>query len=79
MSYLTLSQVCDSGGSARAGGEGGDGDDGASMVRKILRMEVKVLSGSGLVSLVLALLSSPFPCLHLLLLSKQMCQWWVAG
>lgn len=78
-SYWTLSQVCDSGGSVRAGGVGGDGDDGVSMVRKIWRMEAKVLSGSGLVGLVLALLSSPFPCLHQLHPLKKKCQWWVAG
>lgn len=69
--YLTLSQVCDSGGSAKVGGVGGDGDDGVSMVRKILRMEAMVLSGCELVALVLALLSSPFPSLHLLLPLKQ--------
>lgn len=77
--YLTLSQVCDSGGSVRAGGVGGDGDGGVSMVRKILRMEAKVSSGSGPEGLALVLPSSPFPCLHLLLPLKQMCQWWVAG
>lgn len=76
--YLTLSQVCDSGGSARAGDVGGDGDDGVSTVRKILRMEAKVLSGFGLVALVPALLSCPFPCLHLLLPLIQKNQRWVA-
>lgn len=78
-SYLTLSQVCDSGGSVRAGGEGDDGDDGVSMVRKLLRMEAKVLSGSELVGLVLALPSSPFPFLQRLLPLKQNCQWWVVS
>lgn len=73
--YLTPSRVCGSGGSVRAGGVGGDDDDGVNMVRKILRMEVKVLSGSELVGLVLALPSSPFPCLHSLIPLKQKCQW----
>lgn len=76
---MILSQVCDSGGSVTAGGVGGDGDDGASTVRKILRMEAEVLTGSWLVGLVLALPSSLFPCLHLLLPLKQKCQWWVGG
>lgn len=77
-SYLILFQVCDSDGSVRDGGVGGDGDDGASMVKTILRMEAKVLSGYGLVGLVLAHPSCPFPCLHLFFHLKQNYQWWVA-